>query len=390
MTHNKQPTYKVTFKLSCLLLALGVSSTAGGMQAQDFAKFKARNQQQFETFKRDREADFEAFVKRWQEAETNYIKEVREKWDDGKISNRTQWVQYSDDNSQRTIIDYEANTVTVEFLDDAAKRTADSDAQAVQQALRQVGVLGTTSLASAVSNDPIHVSAGVNMSNVNSSIQLRGKPVIAPQYSQVQAKDAQVQRQANRTAVVIPLPTKAGTDRAEQMLPLAQKYAAESGLPVALVMAIIHTESSFNPLARSPIPAFGLMQIVPTSAGRDVTEFLTGEQQLLSADYLYDPEKNVHAGTTYLHLLGNRYFKHVRDPLTRSYLAIAAYNTGPGNVSMAMANTKSLSDATAVANRLNAQQVYDRLLANLPATETKNYLRKVTARQQFYQEEFNL
>ena len=69
------------------------------------------------------------------------------------------------------------------------------------------------------------------------------------------------------------------------------------------------------------------------------------------------------------------------------YLAIAAYNTGPGNVSLAMAQTKSLSDAAQRANGMSAAAVYEHLMQHLPATETKNYLRKVVQRQQFYKEE---
>ena len=357
-------------------------------QAQDFAEFKKRNQQQFSQFKQDQEKAFAEFVARWQQAEADYIQQLREHWSDAKVSNKTQWVKYSDDQRQRTTVDYETDTVTVEILD-AGNAAADTE-NAVNEALRQVRELGSTKLSTAISQDPIHISAGMSFSNVRSSSHMQGQSVLPAQYAQVNKQQAQVERRADRTVVKVKLPPAAGNDRASRMLPLAKAYAAQVGLSPALVMAIIHTESSFNPLARSPIPAFGLMQIVPTSAGRDITEYMHGEQQLLSADYLYDPDQNVQAGTIYLHLLNNRYFKDVRDPESRLYLAIAAYNTGPGNVSKAIANSNKLADANRVANRMSAQQIYDRLMANLPATETKNYLRKVTSRQKHYQEEFNL
>tara|TARA_R110002126_G_C10479139_1_gene501738 strand:- start:2686 stop:3849 length:1164 start_codon:yes stop_codon:yes gene_type:complete len=371
-----------------LLLAVAMPGAVlhGHAQQADFERFKQHNKAQFEKFSEQREAEFRAFVKRWQDAEKNYVEQLKERWNDGMVSGKTKWVSYSDDQSQRTIIDYENDTVTVEFL---ASETAGKSEAAVRAEAEQVLAKATgTSLAEAVAQDPIHVNAGVNLAQLKNSQQMQQSSLLGGvSAAEVTQQPAQVKRQGKTTSVTIQLPTKVSSERAQRMFPIAEKYAMQRGLPVELVMAIMHTESSFNPLARSPIPAFGLMQIVPTSAGRDVTEFLTGQQRVLSAEYLYDPEQNVQAGTVYLHLLGNRYFKQVEDPVSRMYLAIAAYNTGPGNVSLAMAQTKSLSDAAQRANGMSAAAVYEHLMQHLPATETKNYLRKVVQRQQFYKEE---
>ncbi|PWW12201.1 MULTISPECIES: transglycosylase SLT domain-containing protein [Pseudidiomarina] len=371
-----------------LLLAVAMPGAVLHSHAQqaDFERFKQQNKAQFEKFSEQREAEFRAFVKRWQDAEKNYVEQLKERWNDGMVSGKTKWVSYSDDQSQRTIIDYENDTVTVEFL---ASETAGKSEAAVRAEAEQVLAKATgTSLAEAVAQDPIHVNAGVNLAQLKNSQQMQQSSLLGGvSAAEVTQQPAQVKRQGKTTSVTIQLPTKVSSERAQRMFPIAEKYAMQRGLPVELVMAIMHTESSFNPLARSPIPAFGLMQIVPTSAGRDVTEFLTGQQRVLSAEYLYDPEQNVQAGTVYLHLLGNRYFKQVEDPVSRMYLAIAAYNTGPGNVSLAMAQTKSLSDAAQRANGMSAAAVYEHLMQHLPATETKNYLRKVVQRQQFYKEE---
>src|SRR5690606_39594272 len=112
----------------------------------------------------------------------------------------------------------------------------------------------------------------------------------------------------------------------------------------------IYTESSFNPLARSHIPAFGLMQIVPTSAGKDISQELYGSPRLLTPDYLYDPEKNIEAGSVYLYLLLNRYFRQVADTESRFYMAVSASNTGPGNVARVMSHTHTVPADTRVAD----------------------------------------
>ena len=155
----------------------------------------------------------------------------------------------------------------------------------------------------------------------------------------------------------------------------------EFELSAELLLAIMETESAFNPMAKSPIPAFGLMQIVPSSAGQDATEKLFGKARLLAPSYLYSPENNIKVGSAYFNILYYRYFGGVKNPLSRLYCAIAAYNTGPGNVSRALTGTSmALKPATQVANSMSPQEVYDHLLANLPYQETVGYLRKVTQR----------
>ena len=92
----------------------------------------------------------------------------------------------------------------------------------------------------------------------------------------------------------------------------AQRY----GLPEALVAAVIHTESHFQPDVVSPRGAQGLMQIMPDTR-REL------ERELGPIDP-FDPEANVMAGCAYL----RRQFDRFRSP----ELALAAYNAGPGAV----------------------------------------------------------
>lgn len=81
----------------------------------------------------------------------------------------------------------------------------------------------------------------------------------------------------------------------------------------ALITAIIHAESNFNPNARSPAGAKGLMQI------NDVTA------RHIKLKNIFDPQANIYAGTKYLKDLF-LLFKGNLD------LVIAAYNAGPGAV----------------------------------------------------------
>jgi len=76
------------------------------------------------------------------------------------------------------------------------------------------------------------------------------------------------------TTYTIPLKNKDVTDRAKPYFALVKQQIKRFELSTSLVFAVIHTESYFNPKAQSQVPAYGLMQIVPTTAGVDVNRFL--------------------------------------------------------------------------------------------------------------------
>ncbi|GFZ94073.1 lytic transglycosylase domain-containing protein [Dyella caseinilytica] len=87
----------------------------------------------------------------------------------------------------------------------------------------------------------------------------------------------------------------------------------ESGVDEALIRAIIHAESAFNPRAMSLKGAQGLMQLMPSTAN---------DMGVLDA---FDPAQNIHGGARYLGLLLKNFNGDVR-------LTAAAYNAGPGAV----------------------------------------------------------
>jgi len=81
----------------------------------------------------------------------------------------------------------------------------------------------------------------------------------------------------------------------------------------ALVRAVIHAESAFQPRARSKKGALGLMQLMPDTA-RDL-----GVVNVLA------PDENIEGGVKYLSML-------LQENRGDTTLATAAYNAGPGAV----------------------------------------------------------
>ena len=105
---------------------------------------------------------------------------------------------------------------------------------------------------------------------------------------------------------------------------IADVIAVESrrhGYDPLLVFAIVQTESTCRPTARSRAGAVGLMQIKPTVA-RAVADAAGMRWQ--GAHTLTRPAVNVP--------LGLRYLRQLEEQLGDPYRAMAAYNLGPGRV----------------------------------------------------------
>lgn len=175
--------------------------------------------------------------------------------------------------------------------------------------------------------------------------------------------------------------------KAEKYLPLVRKYAAQYDVSPSLILGIMRSESSFNPHAVSSAPAYGLMQLVPTSGGREAYRRARNEDLSPSKDYLFDAENNIELGTAYLSVLLYDQLQGVEDRMSRDYCVISAYNTGPSNVMRAFTEVKGkqrLKDGVAQINSLTPAQVFQELREKLPYAETRNYLPTVNNNRKRY------
>jgi soluble lytic murein transglycosylase-like protein len=97
--------------------------------------------------------------------------------------------------------------------------------------------------------------------------------------------------------------------KAKPYLDDVKRCAEKYNVDPRLILAVIKTESDFNPMARSSSGARGLMQLLPATAAR------------FGAHSLEDPAENIEAGTQYLRYLLDL-FKNDVDK------ALAGYNAG--------------------------------------------------------------
>ena len=110
-----------------------------------------------------------------------------------------------------------------------------------------------------------------------------------------------------------------GLDIAEAIV----KKSKELGLPLSLIMAVIHQESEFYPNARSNKGAQGLMQIMPSKWDEYVVKLNLNVDRRAIAD----PFMNIMVGCQILKDLYDRY-KNIKDEKVRMAKALTDYNNG--------------------------------------------------------------
>ncbi len=384
-----------------ILLALWTSLSAVAQETEDaFEKFRSQSNADFDAFSEAVTRQWDEYEKASKEAFENFKKGIELKWGatNFKESTPKDWVEYSDDQMTRTVVDFETGEASIELLlSPGEAANAELVRKKMSDAVKDLSTTrGKSKDFSMDFEQPMPLSDQPVLKN--QLVTEEGKPVTETNINEyasevvekkpIEKKPVTGADEQKRVVVSVKLPLAPNSiqTRAEKFYESIRIFAARYDLDPELVFAITHTESYFNPKARSHVPAFGLMQIVPRYAGRDAYKFVHGEDRLLNENYLYEAEKNIELGAAYLHILLVRNFGRVNDPLSRLYCSIAAYNTGAGNVSRAFIGSTKLGEAIPKINQMNSNQVYEHLRAYLPYQETKDYIEKVTKRMNSYRE----
>ncbi len=378
--------------LLILFLLLSLS-----MAQESFEEFIRQEELGFKKYLEEVRREFEEYKRIVNEEFKEYKREVLRHWDSYEAPSRKKIVQYSQDYRVKRVFDFEKGELRIEVIGRSGnvgktveRELEDFLTQTKREAFRRDKLL--SAIEKKVKRGLKHVKTAT----------IEREPILTPLVfgkEKVSKRELEIgirkllrrgkfyRRKTSKGTVnvfKVKIPPKRVLIKAKKYKPYVDRESRRWKLSPPLVFAIIHTESYFNPLATSPVPAYGLMQIVPHTAGKDATRLLFGKPYILSPSYLYNAENNIRVGTTYLYLLYYEYFKEISDPESRLYCTIAAYNTGPGNVARAFTGTTNLRKAIKIINRMNPKEVYRTLLRRLPYQETKDYLRKVLVRIDVY------
>ncbi|WP_321471216.1 murein transglycosylase domain-containing protein [Halarcobacter sp.] len=316
---------------------------------------------------------------------SSFVNKITKSWgkDNVKIPKQKEYVKYLQNYKSRALIDFDNGLVTVETLD-------------TKESLKNAIV--TTLL---LPDDP----RAADLFGAK-KIKLGDTPYLLGEVKDDQNKDIRYQWRANRyadiliktrlkeknikdgnknlkvTYVTIPMIKDHASVRVKKFKPFVEKFARRYNLSKNLVYAIIKTESNFNQFAVSSAGAFGLMQIVPSSAGQDAYKYVKGKNHKPSSSYLFNAQNNIELGSAYIDILNSKYLKGINNKISKEYCVISAYNTGSGNVLKTF--SKNRNSAINIINKKSALEVYNTLKNNLPYKETRRYLNKVIT----YKKEF--
>ncbi len=378
-----------------------------------FSEYQKEQKGEFLEYKKEIEEDFNKYNKIIAEELKLYKKNLEQYWKDGRIPDKNVWIEYSDDFSKRKIVDFEKNTITIESYVD--KNTSLEKIQ--KNFMKDFGNLILEDISSAYKKDKLMeivekrferelnnytrgntdkkpLLADIYLEkDGNKDLILTKKDIIKTleiaknEVKKEMIKEKDVKGKNKKiVSITMNMPSNTTLKKAKSFEDDVLKYSKKEKIAPNLVYAIIHSESSFNPMARSHIPAYGLMQIVPKSAGLDISKRIYGNEKILSPKFLYNSSNNIMAGTTYLNILYYSYLANIKDELSRYYCTIAAYNTGAGNVARTFTKSTNIKEASKIINKMSPKEVYNKLLKDLPYDETKNYLKKVSERSIIYEE----
>ena len=369
--------------------------------------------------------------KKLREKREKFKNAVEKKWDTYKESTSKSYVSYSKDLSSRTIVDFEKGEVTIELIvdeedpkNDSYDSNSDLDLRLFTTKLkvrskllsinpRLLNVLmmlvfqededsnSDNSVNSSftkrlskllkekgddgelILKDQLVDASGKAVETVGNTLGV-AKDLISDKTKKVRMHFAKDGKKRTIISIKIPLSDNHMEKRRERYKELIEIEARRFNIPTEIALAIAETESAFNPKAKSHVPAYGLMQLVPKTGARDAYQWIYKKDKFISGRYLYKPRNNVELGCAYLSMIRHHYFSAIRDDELAYICAIPAYNTGVGNVSKALINKTNIREASKKANKMNKDELYDKLYSDLSSKEAKNYLKKVWTRKENY------
>ena len=365
---------------------------------------------EFQNYVAEVTAEYDAYEQQEAKEFEEFKKAVEEKWQDFKAPSQKEYVDYDEDLNSRSSVDFENGVIVVEvIIEEDEPENSEEKVEKPKVEARQKAKKDVRGKAKEVTENHVSKKLEKKISKLMKIKADDGKPLLRGQIADKKGKTVK-ESGANsfaaelvkekpiakktykakdgkkRTVYTVKIPMKSDhlSTRAKQFKEEVLKQSKRSNIDPIIAFAVMETESAFNTKAKSHIPAFGLMQLVPRSGARDAYLYVYKKDKFVDDEYLYVPSNNVELGCAYLAKIRHHYFKSITDDERAYICVIPAYNTGIGNVAKALTNDTKLKPAAQKANAMSADQLYKTLIKDLKYKEARDYLGRVWARKDKY------
>jgi len=362
-------------------------------------------QSDFDSYQKEQATQRDTYLKEMKLAEANYYArqdslfiqykdEIERLWNEFKESTPKEWVSYNADFSGRSEVDFEKSEIKVAAVVDEKASDAEKEQQKVKaQEIVKQQLISIMKEKDDISDEPILTNQvqnpikengaikEVDLEEIAEKIVLETKPVI------IKTKEG------NKLKYEISLKLMPNNIkiRLEKYKAAIEAMCKKHEVNPKVAMAIIHTESFYNPKAYNRHGnAYGLMQIVPKYAGATMNYALYKKKGKPSSDQLFDAEINLNMGIGYIRWLADNKWSKVTNKDNQYYAIICSYNGGPGCVYKAMTGKmtkigqdkwdKMMSDLST----MDSEELYKKLHRDVPWKETRNYIKLVNERMNKY------
>ncbi len=365
---------KYYFSLLLLFIALNIFSQ------NDIKKIISDKNSEYEKFKSSQLSQEKSFYFEQDKGFIRYKSQIEKLWNEFKESTPFEWVSYNKDFSGRSSVDFKNGKIEISTISDSKKAEENIEAQ-LSAIVSEKDNNGIQILKNQIEN-PLNPKQELSSKNIKKISKQIFKKV---HKTKIKGKDGKIRIKYTISLKMVPNHLQ---KRIKIFKPQIEKNCKRFGINPKLALAIIHTESYFNPKAYNRKGnAYGLMQIVPKYAGKIMNKELNRKNKKPSPKYLYNPKNNLKMGIGYLRWLANHKWRKIHNKTNLEYCLICSYNGGPGSIYKAMTgkmrkiSQKKWNKMIYDLNNMESNKLFKHLRKKIPFKETKNYLKTVVERE---------
>ena len=366
--------YFLTFFIAFLTLNL--------FSQTDVQKIVNKKKSAFEKFRQSQIKEKNSFYFEQDNGFIQYKSQIEKLWNEFKESTPSKWVSYNKDFSGRNSVDFKNGKIQISTVLDSNSQKAEKNLTNQLSAILSEKTKNNLSILKDQIENPLNPNQKLSQQNVK---KLSKKIFKKVKKTKIKGKDGKIRVKYTISLKMVPNHLQ---KRIQMFKPEIEKNCKRFEINPDLALAIIHTESYFNPKAYNRKGnAYGMMQIVPKYAGKIMNKQLNHQNGKPSPKYLYNPKNNLKMGIGYLRWLANNKWSAVHKKTNLEYCLICSYNGGPGSIYKAMTgkmrkiSQKKWDKMMNNLNKMSSKKLFKQLKKKIPFKETRDYLQIVVNRE---------